>query len=153
MAYHRGIDRLLLVLVPAGFFIYMSIQPVTTFRPDMPPQFVDYRPNAGSAQRAAEERLARAYWDLFVTETQYRYPRGSALPASPPNEFQLGNAQPPGAESLASSRVRYWHRLQHVWLLPSSWVTSRKLSLDWLVQPIVKATDWIKDYLKGRWAS
>jgi len=54
----------------------------------------------------------------------------------------------PGSEPISSSRVRYWHRLQRVWLQPSSWVTSQTWSTDWLTMPIAKTLNWFDNYFK-----
>lgn len=144
MLYNRRYDRLLIVLVPAALFVYASFRPHVRLRASMPPQFVDVQPNARPAQRAAEEHLAQAYWKCVLTEIQWKYTYGSLLPETPPEEFRPSLQLAPGSEPVASSRVRYWRRLQQVWLQPSSWVTSREWSTAWLTQPIINGKNWFE---------
>jgi hypothetical protein len=118
----------------------------------MPPQFVDIPASAGPKQQEAEERLAREYWSCVLTVIQWKYTYGSPLPDSPPEEFRVNTQLAPGSEPVSSSRVRYWHRLQQVWLLPSSWVTSREWSTDWLTGPLKEGRAWIDNYFRNLFA-
>jgi len=112
----------------------------------MPPQFVDIPASAGPKQREAEERLAQEYWSCALTVIQWKYPYGLQLPDSPPEQFRVYTELAPGSEPISSSRVRYWHRLQRVWLQPSSWVTSQTWSTDWLTKPFAKTLNWMDNY-------
>jgi len=150
MAKDYRYPRWLLVIVPAVVFIYFSYQPVTELRSEMPAQFVDVRPNAGAAERAAEERIAQAYWDLARSDIQWKYAHGVALPDSPPERFRISLSEPPGPEVLAASRLPYWRRLQRVWLQPSSWVTARTWSVDWLTSPVISVIEWIRSFFKSK---
>jgi hypothetical protein len=149
MLYNRKIDRLLILIVPAALFVYASTRSHVRLRANMPQQFVDIPASAGPKQREAEERLAREYWSCVVTVIQWKYTYGSVLPDAPPEEFRLNIQPAPGSEPVASSRVRYWHRLQQVWLSPSSWATSREWSTDWLTEPIKRGGTWIGNYFKN----
>jgi hypothetical protein len=62
MLHNRKLDRLLILIVPAALFVYLSTRPHVRLRADMPRQFVDIPASAGPKQREAEERLAREYW-------------------------------------------------------------------------------------------
>lgn len=148
MLYNRKLDRLLLLIVPAALFAYASTRPHVRLRANMPPQFVDIPASAGPKQREAEERLAQEYWSCVLTDIQWKYTYGSPLPDSPPEEFRVNPQLAPGSEPVSSSRVRYWHRLQQVWLLPSSWVTWREWNTAWLTEPIRKGAAWIDNYVK-----
>jgi len=148
MLYNRTYDRWLIVLIPVGFFVYMSTRPILRLQSGMPPQFVDVRQNAGRAQRTAEQHLAQAYWDVAVRDVQWKYTYGSPLPDAPPDEFQLTIQPPPGSEPLSFSRVRYWQRLRQVWLLPTSWVGERGWSTEWLTGPMIRGATWIRNYLR-----
>jgi hypothetical protein len=83
-----------------------------------------------------------------LTVIQWKYTYGVRLPDSPPEQFQPNTQLAPGSEPISSSRVRYWHRLQRVWLQPSSWVTSQTWSTDWLTMPIAKTLNWFDNYFK-----
>jgi hypothetical protein len=149
MLHNRKLDRLLILIVPAALIIYASTRPHFRLRANMPPQFVDIPASAGPKQREAEERLAREYWSCVLTVIQWKYTYGAPLPDSPPEQFRVNTQLAPGPEPVSSSRVRYWHRLQHIWLLPSSWVTSREWSADWLTGPIKQGGAWIGNYFKN----
>ena len=145
---NRKLDRLLILIVPAALFVYLSTRPHVRLRADMPPQFVDIPASAGPKQREAEERLAREYWSCALTVIQWKYTYGLRLPDSPPEQFQPSTQLAHGSEPISSSRVRYWHRLQGVWLQPSSWVTSQTWSTDWLTTSIAKTLNWFDSYFR-----
>lgn len=148
MLYNRKIDRLLILIVPAALFVYASSRPQVRLRAEMPPDFVDVQATADPARRATEEPLAQQYWDCALTSIQWKYTYGSPLPDTPPEEFRVNTTPTPGSEPASSSRLRYWHRLQQVWLLPSAWKTTREWSTDWLTEPIKKGFAWMGDYFK-----
>ncbi len=151
MLYNRRIDRILLLIVPAALFVYASTRPHVRLRVKMQPQFVDVRPSASREERAAEERLAQEYWQLVLSDIQWKHTYGSPLPDLPPEEFRVSNPTlNPGQAS--SSRLRYWRRLQKIWALPSSWETSQEWSTDWLTEPINKALVWLRNYVKDLFA-
>jgi hypothetical protein len=145
---NRKLDRLLILIVPAALFVYLSTRPHVRLRADMPPQFVDIPASAGAKQREAEERLAREYWSCALTVIQWKYTYGVRLPDSPPEQFQPSTQLAHGSEPISSSRVRYWHRLQGVWLQPSSWVTSQTWSTDWLTTSIAKTLNRFDNYFR-----
>ncbi|HLI34556.1 MAG TPA: hypothetical protein VKW70_05885, partial [Terriglobia bacterium] len=58
----RTIDRLLVLVVPAGLFIYASTRPLMRLQADMPMEFF-LKPRREPMSRAAAENVARAYWD------------------------------------------------------------------------------------------
>ncbi len=149
MLYNRKIDRLLIVLVPAGLFIYASTRPHMQLSADMPRDFVDFQATADPKQREAEERNAREYWNLALTVIQWKYTYGSTLPDSPPEEFRLKRQVAPESESDTSSRSRYWRRLDKVWLQPTSWVTSRSWRTDWLTAPVEDCARWIDNHVRN----
>jgi hypothetical protein len=142
MLYNRKIDRLLIVVVPIGLFLYASTRPTMRLRADMPAQFTDASASASSRQRAAEADLARKYWALAISAVQWRYTYGSPLPDTPPDDFRLFGDVPAGSEPLSASRFRYWHRLQLVWLSPDAWKVTHAWSTQWLTDPLMRAGDW-----------
>jgi hypothetical protein len=153
MLYNRKVDRLLLLVVPLGLFIYASTRPHVRLRADMPPQFVDISASAGPKQRTAEETLARKYWQCVETTIQWKYTYGSPLPETPPMDFRVEKSADSGSDAAAtSSRMRYWRRLQRVWVLPSSWVTSHAWSTTWLTDPIKDAFNWLNNYITNLFA-
>jgi hypothetical protein len=148
MLYNRNVDRLLIVVVPVALFVFASTRPIERLRGDMPLNFVDSPPSALPKQRAAEERLARKYWFVTLTAVQWRYTYGSRLPDTPPQDFRVYGDSPSAPLPLPDSRLRYWHRLQQVWLFPESWTKSRQWSTQWVSDPVMHVGDWIDHTLK-----
>ncbi len=142
LMYNRRIDRIIIVLVPLAFGVYASTRPIKRLRADMPPQFVDISPAAGNKQRAAETELARKYWAAAITAVEWRYSYGSPLPDTPPDDFRIDGNTAASAELPSASRLRYWRRLQKVWLSPDSWRTTQEWSLRWLTDPVMRIGDW-----------
>jgi len=152
--YNRKIDRALILIIPAALFIYESARPQVRLRAEMPPEFMDAPAHVDPARQAAEERLAHEYWNIALNVIQWKYTYGSPLPNVPPEEFHVTTSSTTKGESDSSSRLRYWQRLQHVWLLPASWKVQRVWSTSWLTGSIGQALTWIEsafnDFFHGR---
>jgi hypothetical protein len=129
-------DWLLLMLIVAGLFLYASYQPRLRLRPDMPAEFVDQ--SADAFKNSGEQKIAQAYWGCLVDDVQWRYGFGHSLPAEPPVEFNLGTQGKGSVSEDSATRMRYWHRAQHLWYLNSSWKRQYEWSFDW-------STDWLQD--------
>ena len=144
MFIRRKFDKLLVVAVVAGLFLYASVRAEFRVRTEMPPEFVD-RSNATPANDPGlEQETARAYWNCAVTEIQWKYGYGYQLPPAPPPEFTV---KLKGAAD-AATRGRYWHRLQQVWFLPSTWTKEYKWDFAWLRNPLAAAGDWWQEQLR-----
>jgi hypothetical protein len=50
-------------IAPVLVFIFLSIQPPMRLRPDPPAEFFEVRQDWSAKRRAAEDRLARSYWE------------------------------------------------------------------------------------------
>jgi hypothetical protein len=152
--YNRKVDRVLILVVPAALFVYASALPQVRLRSEMPPGFVDPKASADPAQQAKEERLAHEYWNCALNIIHWRYIYGSPLPNTPPEEFHVSARQTSGEETESSTNLRYWHRLQRIWLLPSAWTTTHEWSIHWLTDPVNKGVLWIansfSDLFHGR---
>ncbi len=124
-------------IVLAGLFVYYSWQPVMHLRSTPPADFLQERSTWTPAQRRAEERLARAYWDVAVKLSRSVFVYGDRLPPEPPAVFSVDTkAYPSALESAASARLRYWRNLQRVWHSPSSWDHTYEWHTDWLTHGI-----------------
>jgi hypothetical protein len=146
---HRRIDRFLLVVIPAAFFVYQSTRPLMRLQADVPPQFQDVSPGARSSHRASDERVARAYWNCAVTLVQWRYTYGTPLPQDPPDDFRI-DAKTYGADLAGEgTRLRYWSKLREAWLLPECWRQSREWTIAWIMDPASKAANSLSDFLRG----
>lgn len=153
MLYNRKLDRLLMIIVPAALIIYASSRPQLRLRVDMPQEFVDFSASMSPKRKEAEKQLAQRYWECALTTIQWKYTYGSNLPDVPPEEFHVEASALPHSESAASSRLRYWHRLQKVWVMPAAWRTSHEWSLNWLVEPLKSFADWLNLYFKNLWGN
>lgn len=158
--YNRTIDKLLVLLLPATWFLYYSWRPAYQLRVDMPSQFVDVPAGASATQRAGEERLAHAYWDLARKAFRPRFTYGSALPDDPPPDFKLSltTATAPAARTrtnvtapeVPGSQLRYWRKLQQLWLEPYAWDENRQWSTAWFTGPLRRLYINFQDYLSNR---
>lgn len=151
--YNRGLDKVVILLIPAAFFVYASTRTVLRLRAVMPTQFVEAPATATPRQRAAEERIALAYWNCALTFIQWKHTYGSVLPEEPPADFRIDDKAigPPGAG--AASRLRYWRRLRQLWFLPDAWASSPEWSTQWLTGPVIKVVDAVESFVNGLWRS
>jgi hypothetical protein len=140
------IDRLLVLVVPAGLFIYASTRPLMRLQADMPVEFF-LKPGREPMSQAAAENVARAYWDCAVTVIQWKYSYGSSLPENPPADFQATGENPGPAAKDPALRAMYWQRLRKVWALPNVWKRAQVWSTAWMTAPIKNAVRWIEDYV------
>lgn len=149
MIYNRAIDRILLVLVLSALFVYASTRPVTRLTPEMPKGYVWAPRRATSKEREAEQQVARAYWNCAVTVIQWKDTYGAALPASPPDDFQIDPSTFPGVNPPKGSRLRYWHKLRKFWIMPDSWTTEREWSTRWLTDPLNQGIESLREYWRN----
>jgi hypothetical protein len=120
-------------IVLAVLFVYRSWQPVMHLRTAPPADFLDAQTTWTPAQRRAEERLARAYWDVAVKLSRSVYVYGDRLPPEPPAVFSVdAKAYPSAVESAAQAKLRYWRNLQRAWQSPESWDHTYEWHTDWL---------------------
>jgi hypothetical protein len=115
-------------------FAYLSTQPVMRLRAEPPAEFLQREPGWNTNRQAAEQQLARSYWDYAVRNLQQTYTIEMKLPEQPPPEFKL---DPQSAEihfrlNLEASRQRYWRRLRTVWDKPEAWEKSYEWNTAWL---------------------
>jgi hypothetical protein len=171
LLYNRTYDRLLILLVPVAWLAYSSRRPIYELREDMPPQFVDVPAAASAADRAREQPVAQAYWDLARTAFRPRYIYGSALPADPPPDFDVTFAataiQPAStatggtrnklrrksaaaSKDASNARIRYWRKLQQAWLEPYAWHSHKAWTTNWLTDPILRLYSGFQDYVSSR---
>jgi hypothetical protein len=160
LLYNRAIDKFLILLLPITWFAYYSWRPIYRLRADMPAQFVDLPAAASAAERAREQRLAQAYWNLARTAFRPRYAFGSPLPDEPPLDFKLGPSEgtaPPARTEAkvtraeaSDSRLRYWRKLQQLWLEPYAWEAKREWSTAWFTGPFLRLYVNLQDYVSNR---
>jgi len=145
----RGYDKVLIPVLAAGIFVYASIRPTFRMRPDMPREFIDASSSLPAQKRASEEKIARAYWTCVVTEIQWKYVYGYHLPQEPPPEFAVATQGLDTAATDPATRERYWHKLQEVWYLPSTWTKGYEWDFNWLTGWLRSASQWLHRLLPG----
>lgn len=130
---------LVVFVIVAGLFAYLSYRPVRRLRPDPPKGYIEMRREWDSKRRAAEERVARAYWKAAMEKVQPKYPFGAALPDSPPPEFTIEDKGFPsgGFETAPATRSRYWKETREAWVLRETWEESYRWSLVWFYDVVV----------------
>jgi len=129
-----GIGLLLGVMALVLLGVYYSMSPVVRLRATPPTAFLDESPRWTLKQRAAQNQLARAYWDIAVREIGTKYSFGSQLPVDPPDNFKVEEKAGTGTASKvdAAARARYWEKLREVWPQPDSWERTSNWNLEWL---------------------
>ncbi len=151
--FSRMIDKGLMALIVVGLVVYASIRPTTQLRPDMPPEFLDVSASWSPEKQAAEEKVARAYWECVVAAIQREYGLGQSLPLNPPPEFRITTESTAGAKDRAT-RLHYWSRLQHLWLVGDIWTAERAVDFGWLTEVMNSAgVPWVRyhaEMLLGR---
>jgi general secretion pathway protein A len=121
-------------ITPVLVFIFLSIQPVMRLRPDPPAGFFEVRQDWSAKRRAAEDRLARSYWESAVLLLPSKYGFGAKLPDDPPPEFMVDETELAGAgpKSDTDARSRYWRKFCQVAKLPQTWQESDVWNTHWL---------------------
>jgi len=145
-----------LLAIPLGLFIFLSIRPVMRLRVEPPAEFLDMQLGRWDAKRrAAEERVARAYWERAVQLVQWQHSFGAPLPDNPPAEFNIEGKdfQRGSVEAGPVTRARYWKKLREVWALPQAWEKSYDWSTDWVRASLVSlqetARRFVEDILRS----
>ena len=143
------IGRWFVVGIPALFFIYLSTRPVMRLRETPPADFMEIRPEWSPKRRLAEERLAQAYWESTVRVIGQEFSYGSRLPDDPPEEFKVDERALQGGpgESVHGTRLRYWQRLQKVWVLPQAWKKSYEWNTGWFRSAILSVQRSVGNFL------
>ena len=124
------------VLILVGLIAEASFSPIYRLRANMPPEFVDAPATSSPEKRAAEEKIARAYWDCAVGQVQWRYGYGYRLPHDPPNDFIVASEDLGPMADDAVTRVRYWSKVQNAWYVPDNWTKTYHWDTRW-------TTDWL----------
>lgn len=145
---NRTIDRWLILFIPLGIFVALSIRPVWRLRVDPPAEFLQPDPAWDARRRVTEEELALGYWKSAVGAVQWEYGFGTNLPSSPPEDFRIEESNPrtAGLERDPATRARYWAKFQKVWLLPQTWERSYGWDTSWIGKSVYAIRDWFMTY-------
>jgi hypothetical protein len=116
------------------FMIYFFTSPVIRLRATPPAAFFDDSPSWTVKQRAQEDDLARAYWNIAITNIETQYKFGSTLPADPPDSFTVegkgARGEAVGVDQAA--RSRYWENLREIWPQADSWERTSNQGATWI---------------------
>ncbi len=133
MARHLPSLGLLIVLIAAGLFVFLSIRSSLELQSTLPPDFVQLDPKWDARRRQSEQRLALAYWQCAVRTVQRRIPFGTELPGDPPAYFKIDPKDFSGPEADSrTARLRYWKKIQEVWPRPSLWRRNYTWDMSWI---------------------
>ena len=135
-------DGLLLTLIALGVFLYASYRPHLRLHVEMPEEFVDV-PEGMLNSRAAEEKVAKGYWQCLVDDVQWKYGYGHGLPPEPPIEFNLGMHGKDTVPEDGATRIRYWRRVRHLWYVRSSWEEEYEWNFDWTTHWLQTGAEWL----------
>jgi hypothetical protein len=119
----------LAVIALAVFTIYASDSPLVRLRATPPAAFFAESPQWNAKQRAREDQLARAYWNIALRDIETKYRFGSSLPTDPPDIFKVEENGPSEATPRIDSaaRARYWEKLREAWPRYDSWDQTDRL--------------------------
>src|SRR5438093_7442337 len=143
----RHFTAITLLVLAGGIFTFESNKETFRLKPEMPREFVDF--SGASMQRAGEERIARAYWDCAMLRIQWKFAHGQHLPEEPPREFAVALPDSVGTTLDASSRIRYWRKLQSVWYMPTVWHKTYEWDFNWIMDWIEPTQAWLNNHLPG----
>ena len=148
MSVNRKYDRAAIVVIVLVIVAYAAFQPKFRLRSDMPAEFLDESSSMPAKKRAAEEKIAMAYWRCAVNQIQWTYGYGHRLPDDPPAEFVVNLPEFDPEASDAATRDRYWRRLQRVWYLPSTWDKSYGWDLNSMTSSLQSAGQWLESLVR-----
>jgi len=147
MAVHRRHDIIALVVLVILVALYASIRSEFRLRPTMPVEFFDAS-KVPAEKRAAEKRIAEAYWKCAVTQIQWRYGYAHRLPEEPPPDFLVPAADAGSAAEDSAVRARYWQNLRGVWGLSTVWHQQYEWNTNVLTESLQSAGQWLESLMR-----
>jgi hypothetical protein len=119
---HRRHDVLLIIALVLAVIAYGSFRSEFRLRSDMPIEFFDGS-HFPHAKRAAEEKIAKAYWSCAVKQVQWKYGYAQRLPEEPPPEFSISASEIGPVARDEAVRRHYWQQLRATWDVSNAWKT------------------------------
>ncbi len=148
MLFSKKTVTLMFVAAVFGIVIYASFQPTFRLKHDMPQGFMDEPSSWSPQKRAQEEKIGRAYWQCALDNVQWNYGYGHRLPDNPPPEFLVTAKEVGTAAADTESRVRYWHNLERVWDLPTTWEKTYGFDLNSMSASLQAAGARLENFLR-----
>jgi hypothetical protein len=147
MAVHRRYDIMAIVALVIIVALYASIRSEFRLRSAMPVEFFDAS-RVPADKRAAEEKIAEAYWKCAVTQIQWQYGYAHRLPDEPPAEFSVTAGVAGSAAQDSAVRARYWQRLRAVWGVTTVWHQQYEWNTISLTQSLQSAGQWLETHMR-----
>ena len=147
MAVHRKHEILFIVAGVLCIATYASFRTEFRLRSPMPVEFFDAS-RIPVGKRAAEEKVASAYWKCAVTQIQWKYGYAHRLPEQPPAEFFVTTAEAGSAANDSALRARYWQKLRDVWSISSVWHEQYEWNTISLQQSLQSAGQWLESQMR-----
>jgi hypothetical protein len=147
MAVQRRYDIIAIVVVVILIALYASIRSEFRLREAMPVEFFDAS-RVPAEKRAAEQKVAEAYWKCAVTQIQWRYGYAHRLPEEPPAEFSVTAAEAGSAAQDSAARARYWQKLRGVWGVSTVWHQQYEWNTISLTQSLQSAGQWLESHMR-----
>lgn len=126
---------------------YASIRSEFRLRPTMPAEFFEGA-SLPADKRAAEERLARAYWKCAVAQLQWRYGYAHRLPEQAPADFSVTIEQAGRSANDQNLRAHYWQRLRELWGVSTVWQQHYEWNTISLTNSLQSAGQWLEDHMR-----
>lgn len=153
MAQGRTHEISFIVLLALAIAAYASIRSEFRLRSQMPAEFFDGS-RVPAAKRAAEEKIASAYWNCAVNQVQWKYGYAHRLPEQPPVEFVVTPEQVGSAAHDQGLRARYWQKLRDVWGISTVWHKEYEWNSSTLQNSLQSAGEWLESHMRrivGSW--
>jgi hypothetical protein len=147
MAVHRRYDIMAIIALVILIALYASIRSEFRLRSTMPVEFFDAS-RVPAEKRAAEEKVAKAYWKCAVTQIQWQFGYAHRLPDEPPAEFSVTAAEAGSAAQDSAVRVRYWQKLRGVWGVSAVWHQQYEWSTYSLTESLQSAGQWLESHMR-----
>jgi hypothetical protein len=141
MAVTRKHDVLAILVLVLAVIAYGSFRSEFRLRSDMPIEFFDGS-QLPRAKRAAEEKIAKAYWSCAVKQVQWKYGYAQRLPDEPPPEFSVSASDFGPVASDEAVRHHYWQQLRATWNVSNAWKTEYDWNSISFRQSLRSAGDW-----------
>ena len=122
MAIRRKYDIVIIVVLVLAGLAFACFRPEYRLQSSMPLEFFDPT-QVPAAKRAAEEKIAAAYWNCAITQVQWKYGYASRLPDAPAPEFGLSVNEVGPVAKDETVRRHYWAQLRSTWYVSSAWRT------------------------------
>jgi hypothetical protein len=147
MAVHRKHEVLLIVAGVLCIAAYASFRTEFRLHSAMPVEFFDAS-RVPVQRRAAEEKIAKAYWKCAVTQIQWKYGYAHRLPEQAPQEFYVTTTEAGSAADDSALRARYWQKLRDVWGISTVWHEQYEWNTISLTESLRSAGQWLEFHMR-----